>query len=233
MIANELRALSGQAFLKLYTLDPTPIDPMANKIYFHPYYDRGVPLTFRGIPYRPLPVFFSGFETTLAASPNRPTIRIGNVAGALSDLVAQYNDLINARLVQTITCEQFLDDKPTADPLRELPSAIYRFERKVTDIPGVAIEFELSCFDFDGVQLPRGVVKPNNCGWIYRSVEDCAYAGQPVDRNNRVSGDVGYLGDAADTCTKTVAACRARHGRLKNPLRFEGFPGTLRMPREG
>lgn len=202
-ITNQSRKLDAGELVELFVLDMTVIDPALPILYFHPYATKSdKPIVFQGKTYVPLPVKMSGFESKLSGSPGRPMIQISDVTAVLSDLIASERDLVNAVLIRKLTYSNYLDDGPNADPLAEYPSARYRVERKTLDLPGLFVEFELSAFDFDGVKLPRRVVQPNTCSWMYRG-DDCGFSGPGVDADNRMAGDwTATLSEVSGTFVK-------------------------------
>ena len=224
----ELDALQTGPRIELFTFDLTPIDPAAGKVYYHPSTERDKHVTFGGITYTSVPMRISGVSVRAGTSPQRPRLSISNLNGVIGSITRQYDDLVNARVERRLTFQQFLDGELEEDPLADVPVAKYVIERKIQALPGF-VEFELTSFDLDDVFLPRRIVQPHTCPFMYRDPETCSFAGPPTDLLDLQPGDPGYTGP--DTCTKRHSGCEARHGRAGDPLRFGAFPGTRRMKR--
>lgn len=171
-------------------------------------------VTWNGATYQRLQLEAEGFEWTGTGQLPRPTLRVVNVMGTITALLATLPDgLEGARVTRIRTFARFLDAvnfpggvNPYGTPsAQELPREVYYIDRKAAENQQV-IEFELAAvFDLAGVMLPRRRVSDNLCGWVYRGAE-CGYTGN------------------LPTCAKTLVDCKAHFPGADLP--FGAFPGV-------
>lgn len=230
MISADVQQLAPGALVTLFVLD---LSMLGGPVYrFHPGTNElRQPITWQGQVYEPRPMEATGFERSGRGTLPRPTVRAANVAGLLSALALQYDDLIGAKLVRRRTFAKYLDAvnfpggvNPTADPNAAFADEVWYVERKAEESK-LRIEWELSAaWDVDGVQLPRRQIIANTCPWVYRGPE-CGYTGPAVADLN----DIPTEDPTLDQCGKRVASCKLRFGP-QGPLPFGGFPaaGLLR-----
>lgn len=180
------------------------------------------PVTWQGFSYQAIPYQSSGWEYQGSGSLPKPKIRISNVEGIFGALIAQYNDLVGAKLTRKRTLSIYLDGEPAADPTAHWPDEIFYINRKETENKEY-IEFELaSSLDLEGLELPRRRILRSVCLWAYRGA-DCGYTGAPVaDINDNPTTDANL-----DQCGKRLGSCKLRFGN-NGPLPFGGFPGAIR-----
>lgn len=230
-ITQAVQRLNPGAKVRLFDLDCRPITGggTGDILHFHGYPDAGV-ITWQGVDFSPVPIETDGFEKTGDQQP-MPKVRIGNIGGAISTLCYQYQDLVNAELWVHDTYEQFLDGHSDADPTQEHPPELWIVSRKSADV-GDYVEFELANpMDSGRVQLPRRQIVADVCSWItlgeqapgsrsgYRG-PSCGYTGGPVmDINDNPTSD-----PAADDCSGTLRACKARFGT--GELSYGSFPAA-------
>lgn len=145
---------------------------------------------WRGNTYYALPIEADGFEYAGNGQLPRPTIRVANLLGSISTVLASVNeitfgnDLTGAKVTRIRTLSRFLDAEnfpgdtnPYGTPSdTEFPREIYYVDRKVTENRDL-VEFELAAaFDLAGVRAPKRQCIANLCQWEYRSAE-CGYTG--------------------------------------------------------
>ena len=176
-------------------------------------------IRWQGERYFPWPMVAAGFEQGGSRNPT-PSLRMGNVGGFITALCLQFDDLVGAKLIRKRTLLKYMDGQPDADPNEEFPLEIWFIEQKVSET-SEAVEFELaSAMDFQGVQLPRRQINPNNCPWRYRGA-DCGYTGPPVaDEYDIITSDA-----SRDKCGKRLQSCKLRFGEY-GELPFGGFAAS-------
>lgn len=191
-------------------------------------------LVWAGNTYYSWPVEAEGFEYQGNGSLPRPKIRIANVDGTITTVLAEINlfnrnnSLAGALLTRKRTLARFLDavnfendTNPfgTPDSLASLPEEIYYIDRKSGESKDL-VEFELvAAFDLAGMKIPKRVVLPNTCLWRYRGAE-CGYTGLALFNEN----DISVTQQSQDVCGKRISSCEARFGTGAE-LPFGGFPG--------
>jgi lambda family phage minor tail protein L len=174
------------------------------------------PITWAGNSYTRLPIEADGFEYTGSGTLPRPRLRVANLLGTITGLLATLpGGLEGARVTRIRTFARFLDavnfpggvnPYGTPSPSTELPREVYFIDRKVME-SREAVEYELAAaFDLAGVRLPKRMVLDNLCPWVYKSAQ-CSYSG------------------GLPTCAKTLADCKAHFGGSAD-LPFGGFPGV-------
>ena len=186
-------------------------------------------LAFQGQIYEPIPVQISGIAWSGRGPAPRPRVKVANIGGTLTDLVATYGDLVGAKITRITTYRKFLDDQPTADPTAYWEPDIWRVERKVAQTPQM-IEWELaSVLDQEGRRLPGRHMLRDACPWIYRrwtgtafdySRATCPYTGTSYFT---VRGE-GTGNPADDKCGKHLSDCRLRFPAPET-LPSGAFPG--------
>lgn len=166
------------------------------------------------------PVEADGFEYSGKGTLPRPTVRIANLDGAVTAILAEVNqfargsDLTGAEVKRIRTLARFLDAvnfegdvNPfgTPDPNASLPEEIYFIDRKSVET-NKFVEFELACsFDLAGVRVPRRQTINNTCQWVYRGSE-CGYTGsRRFDENDNL-----VLNASEDVCGKRLSSCQLR-----------------------
>lgn len=226
MITQEIQSLSPSAIIELFVLDLSSMG--GGVVYLHAGTNSlRTPVVWQGLTYQPLPIEARGFEASSKGVLPRPVLRVANVGGVVSAEMAQYDDLIGAKVIRKRTHSKYLDavnfpsGNPTADTGQYYPDEIWFIDQKTSENK-LAVEWTLaSPFDLMGVVLPRRQAIQNGCPWRYRGVE-CGYT------------DTRYF-DAADqtttapndVCGKRLSSCRARFSPIGDGLLpFGGFPGS-------
>lgn len=236
-IQEEIQSLSPSAIIELFVLDTTMLE--GGDIYrFHPGTNNlQSSVTWQGKEYLPLPIEAEGFDVTAAGSLPRPKIRVANVQGLFSAMVASMDDLVGCKITRKRTMARFLDAEnfkggnPEADPSQHFPDQMWFIDQKTSENKHL-IEWELaSAFDLQGVMLPFRQVIQNSCCWGYRGPE-CGYDGDEYyDKDDKRTFDA-----SKDFCSKRLSGCEVRFKRKAvgeivihdGTLPYGGFPGVQR-----
>jgi lambda family phage minor tail protein L len=226
-LSNALQDVAPGAVIELFQLELNTAQHGVDVTY---YFHAGVnqlitDITWNGQAYQALPMEAEGFELTGKGTLPRPTLRISNLSGTISTLIATLPEgLQGAKVTRIRTLGRFLDavnfsggTNPTADPLAEFPRQVYFIDRLALENRDV-IEFELaSVFDLVGVRAPKRQCV-TRCQWKYRG-DGCGYTGTNY---YDINGNVVYS-PSQDVCSKTVSGCELRFG-ANQPLPFGGYP---------
>lgn len=253
-LAEQLQALAPTEIIDLFdiklTLERNGVD---DTLRYHAGKNGLISdIIFDGKTYPAAPVEIDGFEFTGKGTLPRPTLRVANVNGAISSLLAQYNPL-GARVRRIRTFAKFLDVEnfnqvqssqteddnavtteggdnliyqtfnDTADPDAKMVETWY-IDRVASENLQF-VEFELTAkLDLTNLQLPRRTVT-EFCQWEYRKRE-CPYKGdQYFDINDQRVSSADQ-----DVCGKRLSSCKLRFPKGKssrsNALPFGGFPGA-------
>lgn len=226
---DDLRKLEPGAIVELFELDLTAFG--GELLRFHAGTNSLLsPVVWNGNEYTPFPVQASGFEFNGQGQAARPKLAAANVAGSITALVLQFEDIVGAKVTRRRTLTKYLDAvnfpggvNPTADPLAAFPSDVFFVDRKSLETNQV-VEFELSpAMDVTGVQLPRRQIVQNVCPWAYRGSE-CGWTGTTYYDADDVATTL-----ANDACGKRLSSCKVRFGQYAE-LPYGGFPvaGLLR-----
>lgn len=234
-IEERSQAFDPGQIVDLYELDLTEFDGSTLR-FTAGVDDDGTAILYGGEIYLPLPVEANGFEYVGGGQFPRPTIRISNVANALTSLLLSFDDLLGVELKRIRTYKRFLDNGSDPDLDARLPDEIWIIERKISENK-FAVEWELaSSVDHEGVQLPRRTIHRNACTYTYRRFDPtlggggafifgtCPYSGA----ENFTVTDAPTLADSEDVCSKRLSSCLLRFG-TEVDLPFQGFPGTGRV----
>tara|TARA_Y100000401_G_scaffold32765_1_gene24161 strand:+ start:5451 stop:6440 length:990 start_codon:yes stop_codon:yes gene_type:complete len=253
-LAEQLQALAPTAIIDLFEIKLTlDRNGVADTLRYHAGKNELISdIVFDGKTYPAAPVEVDGFEATAKGALPRPTLKVANVNGAISSLLAQYNPL-GARVRRIRTFAKFLDTvnfgqaqssqteddsglateggdsminqttNDTADPDAKMVETWYI--DRVSSENLQFVEFELTAkLDLTNLQLPRRTVT-EFCQWVYRE-RDCPYRGdQYFDIN-----DQPVALESQDVCGKRLSSCKARFPKGRsdkcNALPFGGFPGA-------
>jgi len=227
-IDADIQLMQPGNMIVLFELDIAEAgSPVEQKLTFHNYQhsaNNGA-IFWQGVQYDFWPIEAEGFEITGKGQQPAPTLRVGNVRGAIGSLAVLHQDLVGSKLTRRRTLARYLDatnfaeGNVEADPLQQFADDIWYIERKTSHDKNV-VEFELkSAMDLSGVFLPRRVILPNLCSWRYRSAE-CGYTGPAVaDDKDKPVTDL-----ALDHCGKRVSSCKLRYANSNLP--FGGFPAA-------
>jgi lambda family phage minor tail protein L len=174
--------LNPDSFVDLFEIY---IDETIGIFRFHAGKNFNRNLIFRGNSYAPLPVDFSGFEFSADGKQNRPSIKLANVDGYITNYIKNKNDLINSKIKRIKVFVRNLDDINFSDEVN--PFFGYRKKRnavlgygesfyednylinKKTQENKFYIEFDLSSpLDLENQALPNRKISDNICSWNYR-----------------------------------------------------------------
>ena len=224
-ISTDIQKLEPGAIVELFELDLTPYG--GDLLRFHAGTNGLLTnVVWDGNTYVAFPVKASGFEFNGQGQAARPRMMVANVAGSITALVLQYEDIVGAKVTRIRTLAKYLDavnfaggTNPSADPSASFPNDIFYIDRKSIETNEV-VEFELAAaMDVTGVKLPRRQVVQNICTWVYRSAE-CSWTGTTYFDANDVSTTL-----ANDACGKRLSSCKCRFGENAE-LPFGGYPAA-------
>lgn len=184
--------LNPDSFVDLFEVY---VDGTVGIIRFHAGKNFTKSIIFRGNTYLPMPVDFSGFEFSSDGKQNRPTLRIANIDGLITDYIKNKNDVINSRLKRIKVFVRNLDDANFSDSVN--PFFGYRKKRNAVSGYGESfyednyiinkktqenkyfVEFDLSSpLDLENQTLPNRKISDNICSWNYRGC-GCNYGKIP------------------------------------------------------
>lgn len=238
--ANIQRLDLGE-LVDLYELDLTPFG--GDRLRFHGYMQVG-PIIWQGNEYNPWPIELDGLETVGEGPQPSPTLSVGNIgqdqqgepiAGIISALCIQYQDMVGAKMSMVRTFAEYLDAEnypegnPSADPTEFIPPEVWEIESKQSESPQVVV-FELSSvMDAEDAQLPDLIVQTSVCAWTrkggYRGAY-CAYAGAAMfDEDDNPTTD-----PTADKCSGRLSSCKLRRQGFPDAvMNFMAFPAADRV----
>jgi len=152
-------------------------------------------IIYRGNKYIAVPIEYSGFEFSADGKQSRPTIRIANINGVITDVIKNKNNLVNSNLKRLKVFVKNLDDANFSNSVN--PFFGYRKKRYGPDNFGktffeetyvvnrkvqenkYTIEFELSSpIDYENQSLPNRKISDNLCSWSFRGC-GCNYGKIP------------------------------------------------------
>jgi lambda family phage minor tail protein L len=226
-IQEQIQSLEPSAIIELFQLQLTAaVNGIDTTFYYHAGTNSlTADVVFAGITYAATAVQVEGFEVSSRGVLPRPTLRVGNTAGAISALLLAYNPL-QAKMTRIRTCKKFLDavnfsgGNPTADPTAKFADEVYYIDR-VSKENLQLVEFELtSKLDLTNLALPGRQVM-EYCPWRYRGAE-CGYRGTAYFDVNDNPTTL-----ANDACGKRFYSCKIRfdsQGITDYP--HGGFPGS-------
>jgi lambda family phage minor tail protein L len=189
-----------------------------------------------GVVYNPMPIELSAMEWSGQGKLPRPTLRISNIGGLITALVAEFGDIVGATVTRRMTFKSFLDGEATPDPSALFEPDIFTVDRKSAHNK-TYIEFELApAMDQQGIALPKRLVLRDSCDHTYRQWTTIGGGGHFVygtcpytDESRWYKADgTSALQPQDDLCGKRLADCllRFRNGEW---LPFRGFPGAAEV----
>jgi lambda family phage minor tail protein L len=220
---SDLQAVAPSAVIELFQLELNASQHGVNETY---YFHAGVNATnsgdiiWNGQVYLAFPIEATDFEYTGTGSLPRPKLRISNIFGTITDLMASLpSGLEGAKVTRIRTLARYIDGvnfpggtNPYGSPdsTAEFPREIFYIDRKAAENRDL-IEFELaSAFDLVGVRAPKRQCVSNVCQWTYRGPE-CGYAGNALfNFNDQPVAAVGQ-----DVCGKRLSSCEARFAQQR------------------
>jgi lambda family phage minor tail protein L len=189
---NSLIDLDPDSFVDLFEIY---IDQNYGVIRFHAGKNFNNFLIFKGNKYIAAPIEYSGFEFLSDGRQNRPTIRIANINGIITNVIKNKSDLVNSKIKRIKVFVKNLDDENFSD--QKNPFFGYRSKRnstmgygkpffeetyiinKKTSENKYVVEFELSSpIDFENQFIPNRKISDNMCPWSYRGC-GCNYGKIP------------------------------------------------------
>jgi lambda family phage minor tail protein L len=205
---RDITSLQHSDIAELFELDMTALGVTVNPVIRFCNLTNGSSSVFwRGVEYPPFPIEVSGYEFSGKGTLPRPTAKVSNFQGVITNLVLNNNDLLGAKFTRKRTLARYLDGMPNANTSMEFPDDVYFVERKISE-NALFVEFELvSALDLEGFMLPNRIMTAN-CRWIYRSAQ-CSYTGTLATCSKLLGGNNG---------------CEAHFG-VNAELPFGGFPG--------
>ena len=152
--------------------------------------------------YQALPIESEGWEIRGSGSGSlpRPTVRMGNINQFFRTYLADWDDLVGAKVIRRKTLEKYLGTNPPVEFNRD----VFYIERKSVETP-VIVEFELvSGFDVEGIKLPRRNILAARCPWKYK---DTTQGGCDWEQDSRLAGvtDPLYFDKDDNQITKDAA----------------------------
>jgi lambda family phage minor tail protein L len=196
-----LTNLVQDAKVHLYALDLSALG-VADIYRFHSENQLGS-LIFNDRAFNEMPIQVNGFEISGRGQLPTPTLTISNVFGIFSDLISEYDGLVNAKLVRYVTTPDHLNqvgDNYTIAPPDEYFISSYSDN-------SISVTFNLkSSFDLQGCKIPNRTILRDICSFVYKSSE-CSYVG------------------SLPTCAKTLTDCYL-HFPSPQPANFGAFPGV-------
>jgi len=189
--ASSLLDLQPTAVLELFRVYPDRINKPTLFMGFHggSIFDKAI--KWQGVQYIPLAIESEGFNVLGDGKMARPKIRVANKNNIITNLLQNYKDLIQAKIIRKKVQVKFLDDDNfdggnpfgVADSKAELLSEEWIMGRK-TQESKIFVEFELnSPLDLESFSVNARGIQARFCYWQYRG-EGCRYEGFPVEREN-------------------------------------------------
>ena len=187
--------------------------------------------------YLRFPVEADGFEYSGTGQLPRPTIRIANLNGTITALLATLsNGLEGAKVTRIRTLARYLDASNfpgntnpygTPDPTAEFPQEIFFVDRKAAETRDI-VEFELAAaFDLAGVKAPKRQCIANLCQWVYKG-DGCGYDPNPsaTGTYNRKYLSSATYSQSGTTITVTSSSHGISSGEVVYLTRTKEFTAT-------
>ena len=231
---SELQGINPSAIIELFVLELNVAQHGVSSTYrFHAGVNElnNGDIVWDGDTYSRLPIEADGFEYSGSGQIPRPKLRVANLLGTITTLLASLpNGLSGAKVTRLRTMARYLDaanftggTNPygTPDPTALLPTEIYFVDQKTAETRDV-IEFELAAvFDLQGVRAPKRQTIRNVCQWKYRNYNsdtssfeydqvDCPYTGNIYFK----ADDTITTDPALDQCGKRLSSCQKRFGAV-------------------
>lgn len=181
---------------------------------------------WQGHVYTPWALKAEGYDRSSNGALPRPQITAANIAGILSALCIDYEDLRMALVTRHRTFVRYLDaanfaaGNAEANPERYMPPEIYRVRRKMSETRQ-QVAWELtSVFDAAGISLPRRLILADSCTWRRYRGPECGYHGTAM----WTADGVPTANPAKDVCGRGLTDCQLRFPN--QALRTSAFPGA-------
>lgn len=226
-----IQAAEIPALVELFELDLSVISAGAPTLRFVGDHT-GLSMIRRGSNrYWPVPLEVEGFDRGGAGAPPQPTLRVGNVWGALAPWVWAGQDLVGATLRRVIVLRSNLDDGDDPDSSAYLLFDDYMLEQKTEQTPTHIAWRLVASIDQGRRQLPGRQVIRDVCQLRYRiwtgsawdySQATCPYTGASMWDVT----DTSTATQSEDLCSKRISGCRLRFAPSALPT--SAFPGVGR-----
>jgi len=230
VIASDAQKLSQDAIVTMFELDARKFGD--GILRFSNTSVDGLPISFNGYQYTPLPITAEGFTWNGSGTLPRPTLTLAAKDLVFLSLVVNSDDLIGCPVKRIRTYRKYLDDGATPNPEAMFQPDYYVIEKK-TSQKRTQLQFELSTkMDQQGRMIPNRQVLRDSCThrfrywangtWNYDGVT-CPYAGAAM---YKVNGEA--TSDPAEAkCGKRITDCKIHFGETA-VLPFYGYPGVAR-----
>jgi lambda family phage minor tail protein L len=227
---SELQGIAPSAIIELFVLQLNVLQHgVADTYRFHAgsNLNANADLVWAGNSYQRLPVEAEGFEYQGKGQLPRPILRVSNIFGTISTIIATLpNGLEGAQVTRIRTLARYIDavnfpgsvnPLGTPDPTATFPEEIYTVDRKTTENREV-VEFELAAsIDLQNVLAPKRQTIANICQWRYRRWDtttssfdytkvDCPY----VNTAYYKADGTPTLTASEDACGKRLTSCKLR-----------------------
>jgi lambda family phage minor tail protein L len=227
---SDLQAVAPSAIIELFVLQLNALQHGVSDTYrFHAgtSLNANGDLVWAGNTYQRMPVEAEGFTYQGRGQLPRPTLRVSNILGTISTILATLpNGLEGAQVIRIRTLARALDavnfpggvnPYGTPDPLCSFPEEIFVVDRKTTENRNV-IEFELAAsIDLQNVLAPKRQTIANICQWRYRrwdtttSTFDYTKVDCPYVKTAYYKADGTPTTNASeDVCGKRLTSCKLR-----------------------
>ena len=227
LLLKEVEKIVPGTIVDLFILDLNSIK-VGEVYYFYNGVDQNYgPVLFQGKTYQPFPIVFSGVKRTSTGSEFRPTLKVSNGFGLISNIIAQYNDLVGTAVYRRRTKAEWLGTN-TTDTTMYVEEKFY-IEQLESEDESI-IQFLLSNpLDFAKFKLPGRTAVANTCPWIYKSTEYGSGCGWPGTDSSKWfdENDNPVVLQQDDKCGKRLSSCKARFGQF-GELDYGGFPALGR-----
>lgn len=203
---QSLLDLDPDSFVDLFEIY---IDESSGLLRFHAGKNFNNFIVYKGNQYIAVPIEYGGFEFSSDGKQSRPTIKVANINGVITDIIKNKNDLINCKLKRIKIFVKNLDDSNFSDNIN--PYYGYRAKRygpnnygtpffeetyvinRKTQENKYVIDFELSSpVDYENQFLPNRKISDNLCSWNFRGC-GCNYGKIPW--KNKVNDNQSILID--------------------------------------
>ncbi len=190
-VASSLLDLQPTAILELFRIYPDRINRPTLFLGFHGGSIFNKSLNWQGVQYLPLAIESEGFNIVADGTLPRPKIRVANRNNIITNLLQNFKDLINAKVIRKRVSVKYLDDSNfeggnpfgVADPKAELANETWLMGRKILE-DKIFAEFELnSPLDLESFSVNSRGITAKFCYWQYRG-EGCRYMGHPIERDD-------------------------------------------------
>jgi lambda family phage minor tail protein L len=229
---SELQGIAPSAIIELFVLELNVLQHGVADVYrFHAGTNLNANgnLVWAGNTYQRLPVEAEGFVYQGKGQLPRPVLRVSNVFGTISTIIATLpNGLEGAKVTRIRTLARYIDavnfpgnvnPLGTPDPSASFPEEIYTIDRKTNENREL-VEFELAAsIDLQNVLAPKRQTIANICQWRYRRWDtttssfdytkvDCPYVKTAYYKADGTPTTTA----SEDVCDKRLTSCKLRFG---------------------